>query len=113
MRILDANNNELIAPNLDKGRLEPDKIFVAHHGAVEGKPEDGHYKTVAEYPNGGKDVAWVVDVPGVAPRPAWDEYEDIQRYIPYTEEEIKAIEDSHKSVWDLMAEAYKEGVQQA
>lgn len=113
MRIFDVANNELIAPDLSKGRLEPDKIFVAHHEAVEGRQEVGHYETVAEYPNGGKDVAWVVDVPGVQPQPAWDEYEDIQRYIPYTAEELKAIADSRKSIWDWMAEAYREGVQGA
>lgn len=113
MRIFDQNNNQLSAPDLDMGRLEPDKIFIAHHAAVEGVQEAGHYEIVAEYPNGGRDVEWVIDAPGVDAQPAWDEYEDIQRYIAYTEEELKAIEESRKTVWDLMAEAYREGVQGA
>lgn len=113
MKILDTNGNELVNPDLEKGRLEPDKLFVAHHKAVEGVQEAGHYETVAEYPNGGKEVAWVVDVPGVAAQPEWDEYEDIQRYIPYTDEELKAIAESRKTVWDKLAEAYREGVQNA
>lgn len=113
MRIFDADNNEIFDPDLDKGRLEPEKLFVAHHEAVEGVQEVWHYGVVAEYPNGGKDVTRIVDVPGVQPQPAWDEYEDIQRYIPYTAEELAEIEESKKTIWDKLAEAYREGVQGA
>lgn len=88
MRILDENNAELTAPDLSSGRLVPDTLLVAHHDAVEAVQEQGHYETVAEYPNGGRDVVWVVDVPGVEAEEAWDEYEDIQRYVPYTGEEL-------------------------
>lgn len=113
MKILDTNGNELVNPDLEKGRIEPDKVFVAHHETVEGVTEKWHYETIAEYPNGGKEVERVVDVPGVAAQPAWDEYEDIQRYIPYTAEELEAIAESRKTVWDKLAEAYREGVQNA
>lgn len=110
MRIIDDAGREITNPDLTNGYLQSDKIFVAHHEAVEGVEEVWHYETVAEYPNGGKDVERVVDVPDVPAQDAWDEYEDIQRYIPYTEAELKAIEESRKTVWDLMAEAYREGV---
>ena len=30
-----------------------------------------HYETVAEYPNGGRDVRKVIDVPGVPAQAAW------------------------------------------
>lgn len=113
MRIIDDAGREITNPDMTKGYLQPDKIFVAHHAAVDGVQEVGHYETIAEYPNGGKDVARVVDIPGVAAQDAWDEYEDVQRYIPYTAEELAEIEENKKSVWDKLAEAYREGVQGA
>jgi hypothetical protein len=99
MRIFDQNGNELLQENIDyeKGYLTEDSLFVVHHEAVEAVPEEGHWKTIAEYPNGGKDVEWVVDVPGVEATEAWDEYEDILRYIPYTEEEIAEREEAYKN----------------
>ena len=88
MRIFDEKNNEITKPDLSLGRLVPDRILKEHHAAVEYVPEQGHFETIREYPNGGKDVAWVVDVPGVEAAEAWDEYESIWRYVPYTEEEL-------------------------
>lgn len=89
MRILDENNVELTAPDLSLGHLVEEKVFIAHHPAVEAVPERWHYETVNDYLNGGKDVVKVIDVPGVAAKDAWDEYETIQRYIPYTETELE------------------------
>lgn len=84
MRIFDQNNNLLETADESKGYLKRDSLFLCHHEAIEGTPPKGHYETVKEYPNGGKDVAWVVDVPGGAAKDAWDEYEDILRFIPFT-----------------------------
>lgn len=92
MRILDENGVEISVPDLEKGYLKEDKIFVKHHKAVKSVKEVGHYEVIAEYPNGGKDVEWIVDVPGVEAQAAWDEYEEIKRYIPYTSEELAEIE---------------------
>lgn len=92
MRIFDVNNNEIQSPDLALGYLLEEKIFISHHSAVEAVPEQWHYETIAEYPNGGKDVKKVVDVPGVEAKEGWDEYETIQRYMLYTEEELKEIE---------------------
>lgn len=89
MRILDENNIEIIEPDLSLGHLVEEKVFIAHHPAVEAVPERWHYETVNDYLNGGKDVVKVIDVPGVAAKDAWDEYETIQRYIPYTEAELE------------------------
>lgn len=88
MRILDENNIEVKEPDLTKGYLKPDSLFVCHHEAIEAVAEQGHYKTVREYPNGGKDVEFVVDTPAVEAKDAWDEYEEIQRFVPYTEVEL-------------------------
>lgn len=92
MRIIDMNGNEITNADLSKGRLELEELFVKHHEAVEAVEEQWHYETVAEYPNGGKDVEKVIDVPGVDAQEAWDEYETVQRFIPYTEEELAQME---------------------
>ena len=65
MKILDENNVELPSPDLSKGRLVEEQLFISHHPAVEAVPEQWHYETIAEYPNGGKDVKKIVDIPGV------------------------------------------------
>ena len=94
MRILDLGGMELENPDLSLGYLREEKILIAHHDAVEAVQEQWHYETIAEYPNGGKDVKKVVDVPGVEAKDAWDEYETVQRYVPYTEEELAAMEEA-------------------
>ena len=94
MRILDENNVEITVPDLTLGHLVEEEVFVAHHPAVEAVREQWHYETVYEYLNGGKDVVKVVDVPGVEAKDAWDEYETIKRYVPYTEEELAALEEA-------------------
>lgn len=38
----------------------------------------------------GIELEYVTDKEGQEPREAWTEYEDIQRWIPYTEEELQA-----------------------
>ena len=43
-------------------------------------------------PERGRDVARVVDVPGVAAQAAWDEEIPIQIYVPYTQEELDRME---------------------
>jgi hypothetical protein len=86
------NGNEIISPDLNLGKLVEEQIFVAHHEAIEAVEEQWHYEVIAEYPNGGKDVKRVIDIPAVEPKDAWDEYETVQRYVPYTEEELAEIE---------------------
>ena len=131
MRILDKNNIELTEEeiNLELGYLKPESIVSIHHKAVEEVKEVGHYEVIAEYPNGGKDVAWIIDVPGIEAKEAWDEYEDIQRYVLYTEEELAAKDAEKKAkeeeamlnaqlrrlaenavTWDELAEVLKKGV---
>lgn len=78
-------------PDLSLGYMT-DSVRTVHHEAVEGVTEVWHYETVAEYPNGGKDVHKVVDVPGVEAKAAWDEEIPIQIYVTYTQEELDRIE---------------------
>lgn len=103
MKILDQNGNELTfdSVNFDKGYLVEESIFVTHHEAIEPVQEEGHWETIAEYSNGGKDVDWIIDIHAVEAVDAWDEYEDIHRYIEYTEAELeerrKAEEEAYKN----------------
>lgn len=92
MDMYDGQGNPVTDYDLAKGRLEMQKR-IHHHEAVEAVEEQGHWETVAEYPEtGGKDVQWVVDAPGVEAREAWDEEETYWLYIPYTEEELAQME---------------------
>lgn len=92
MDMYDEQGNPVTDFDPAKGRLEMQKR-IHHHEAVEAVEEQGHWETVAEYPEtGGRDVQWVVDVPGVEAREAWDEEETYWLYIPYTEEELAQME---------------------
>lgn len=71
--------------DLDLGYLKTDRIYIVHHEAKEEVQEQSHMEVIAEYPNGGKDVREVIDVPYSPAVPAWDEYEKIKVFIPYDE----------------------------
>lgn len=88
MRILDENNIAIENPDLTKGYLKQDNLLICHHEAIKGVEEVGHYEIIKEYPNGGKDEKWIVDVPAVEAKDAYDEYEEIQRYVLFTEKEL-------------------------
>lgn len=91
MRIFDEFDNLLETYDEKRGYLKNDSLFICHHEAVEAVEEQGHWKTIAEYPNGGKDVEWVIDVPGVEAKEAWDEYEEILRFIQFDAKELAKI----------------------
>ena len=95
MKILDETGAVVENPDLTLGYLVDDTEPV-EHPAVEGVEEVSHYETVAEYPNGGKDVQRVVDVPGVPAQAAWTEQVPVQRYIRYTDEELAAQDEARK-----------------
>ena len=102
MRVFnEAKTIELIDYDLEKGYLVNDKLFVAHHERVLPQNAEWHYEVVKEYPNGGKVVEKVIDKPAVMPMDAYDEYEDIQVYVPYTEKELAEIE-----IFDLKDKLY-------
>lgn len=117
MRIFDETKTYEIPESridLEKGYLKNDTRFVAHHPTVKGQAEKGHYEVVKTYENGGQDMEWVVDVPYIAPQEAYDEYEDIMVYVPYTDKELAQIEiNSLKQKLadtDYQAIKYAEGV---
>ena len=95
MKIIDENGAALENPDLTLGWLR-DETEAVEHPAQEGVPELSHYETVAEYPNGGKDVRKVIDREGVPAQDAWTEQVPIRRYILYTAEELAAKEEERK-----------------
>lgn len=103
MRVFNQDKTqELATYDLDKGKLVDDTISTTTP-AVAGQEEIGHYETIAEYPNGGKDVVWVVDQPYVEAKPATKEAEDIQVYIPFTaEEQSRYDQEKYESLVDSM-----------
>lgn len=101
MKIIDETGAVVENPNLTLGYLTTSTEEITHP-AVEGVEEQWHWETVTEYPNGGKDVQKIIDVPGVPAQAAWTEQVPVQRYIRYTEEELAAQEEERKK-----AEAWK------
>ena len=95
MKIIDETGAVVENPDLTLGYLVGGTEPV-EHPAVEGVEEVSHYETVAEYPNGGRDVRKVIDVPGVPAQAAWTEQMPVQRYIRYTSEELAAQEEERK-----------------
>ena len=95
MKILDETGAVVENPDLTLGYLVDDTEPV-EHPSVEGVDEVSHYETVAEYPNGGRDVRKVIDVPGVPAQAAWTEQVPIQKYVRYTAEELAAQEEARK-----------------
>lgn len=87
MRILNLDGIE-VTPDESLGYLQNETIIIQHHDAIEAVEAQWHYEVIKEYPNGGKDLQKVIDVPGVQAVDAWDETENILRWIPYTEEEL-------------------------
>ena len=99
-------------PDLSKGRLER-RTLTVHHPAVQAVEEVSHYEVLREYPNGGKDVVKVVDVPGAAFVPAWDEEVPFMLYRPYTQEELEQIEADRKQTDATRIAALEEELQAA
>lgn len=105
MKIIDENGAALENPDLTLSWLR-DETEAMKHPAQAGVPELSHYETVAEYPNGGKDVRKIIDREGIPARDAWTEQVPIQRYIRYTAEELAAKEEERKKAeaWEKMPE---------
>ena len=80
---------EITDYDLAKGYLVSDKMLKKHHEAVEAKEAVYERVLIKEYPSGGKEYKMVIVTPATEAKKAWDEYEDIQVYIPYTETELQ------------------------
>lgn len=110
MKIFDINGNMIEDPDLNLGYLVHSQRPIVHRYHVT-QEEVGHYEVIKEYPNGGKDVEWIVDIqeegswitydkdnneietdltiPDDAPHEIdIDDTETILIYVLYTEEEL-------------------------
>lgn len=110
MKVYNENKTEILEIyDLELGYLKYDKIFKEHHEAVPeisaitvemkiaeimasgGKVEEiggKQYEVIEEFPNGGKTVEEIKETPAIPIKEAYDEYEDIKVYIPYTTEQL-------------------------
>lgn len=111
MRVFNREKTQEITEyDLSYGYLTGDRIFTAHHEATEKIPGKT-VKEIAEeleaegkktevingelyliktvFENGGKYAEKICPIPETPGKEAWDEYEDILVYIPYTAEELE------------------------
>ena len=123
MRIFNIDKTiELSQVDLEKGYLVEDKLVIAHHKEIKGKTVekivnellasgeicyrrfDGNwYKQIRSFPSGGTEEERIFLI---EPQAAYDEYEDIQVYVPYKEEELKKFADEKRHA-ELKAELEK------
>ena len=88
MKIYDADLlHELQNPDLTRGKLETAQRVTVHHEAV---PASVRYEVMpgtvtADFPEG---LRQEITTPA---QEAWDEYEEVQRYVPYTDAELAEI----------------------
>lgn len=95
---------ELKEYDLEKGHLEDAKILVKHHEAVPRKVHTEHYEM------DGKKLRYEVeDAPA---QDAWDEWETVKKYVPYTKAELRAIAEEKKKE-QLEAEAHEQELKEA
>lgn len=94
-----------VEPDLTLGRLVDD-VEIVHHDAIAGVQQISHYVPIEHLANGSTIVEEVIDVPGVEPKPAWDETVPIQRYIKYTQDELdeQARQQEHETKMAQMPE---------
>lgn len=127
MKIFDEQMIELSEPDLSLGRLEERSKPIMYHYVVDVE-EVTHDEVLREYPNGGKDVIFVVDVEEEGHWEARDEDGNIVEstdvipddapheldissvhrwlvYIPYTAEELAEIEAAKQAEAEALAEA--------
>ena len=89
MKIYDEHlENELKNVDLEKGHLEPARRLVAHHEALE---RQYHYEVMDGTVTDDCPEGLRREVEDVAAHEPWDEYEDVQRYVLYTEAELAKI----------------------
>lgn len=89
MKIYNQDKTQVLENvDLKRGYLIDDKIIIKTIPATEEVKEQFHYE-YKTYESGGKERIKIVDVPYVSAKPESYEYEDIQIYIPFTEEELK------------------------
>lgn len=83
MRILNVDNQEVQNPDLTKGYLKKETIVLVHHPEI--KEQQPTYEVVEIQPGLSERR---IKTPWIPAKGAWDETEEIERYIEYTPEEL-------------------------
>lgn len=110
MKIYDATlEHELQNPDMTLGKLETAKLVTVHHEAV---PASVRYEVMtgtvtADFPDG---LRQEITTPA---KDAWDEYEEVQRYVPYTDAELADIAEKAQAEKDATDAAAKASEQAA
>jgi hypothetical protein len=111
MRVFDeSKTREIHYYDTELGTLRPDKLLKKHHEAVSAISEVVDF-VEERHPNGGVSRIPRVIVPAVPSKPAWDEYEDILVYVPFTQKELDEkrageIKDRLSQLSEDFAQAY-------
>ena len=92
MKIIDEMGNPIQTADPATGRLVQERRFVAHHEARPEQQEQSHHEVTERFANGGQLVQKVIDVPYQAAQKAWDEYEDVLVYRPFTQAEVAQMQ---------------------
>lgn len=112
MKIYDADIlHELQNPDLTRGKLETAQRVTVHHDAV---PASVRYEVMADTitadcPEG---LRQEITTPAQA---EWDEYEEVQRYVLYTDAELAEIaekEQAEKAAAEAAAKAAEEAAKE-
>lgn len=110
MKIYDATlEHELQNPDMTLGKLETAKRVTVHHEAV---PASVRYEVMTgtvtvDFPDG---LRQEITTPA---QDAWDEYEEVQRYAPYTDAELADIAEKAQAEKDAADAAAKASEQAA
>lgn len=76
--------------DLNLGCVREERRLVAHHEATPEVLEQSHWEEIAVDESGFSASSKVIDVPYQPAREAWDEYETVGVFHPYTDEELEA-----------------------
>lgn len=110
MKIYDATlEHELQNPDMTLGKLETAKRVTVHHEAV---PASVRYEVMtgtvtSDFPDG---LRQEITTPA---QDAWDEYEEVHRYVPYTDAELADIAEKAQAEKDAADAAAKASEQAA
>lgn len=103
--IYDMDGNVIENPDMEKGHIVSEQRIKAHHDAIPEVEEEFEWRVMegTESIEPGGLMEKVITVPGHPAQDAYDEYETIRVYHPYTEEEL-AIRNAPSDMERLQAQ---------
>lgn len=109
MKIYDATlEHELQNPDMTLGKLETAKRVTVHHEAV---PASVRYEVMARTVTADFQDGLRQEITTPA-QDAWDEYEEVHRYVPYTDAELADIAEKAQAEKDAAAKASEQAAKE-